>query len=187
MDPTKSESQRIIDQLSTTISSLDINTLTLPGFEQQNLTMGSIDLSDTDTVSITGPSASIFGSGTTIAGGAVGGTFSVGTPTGGNGTITGGPYIFTTNNTGGTPGTLSQGGRMTLMGEKADIEINGISLMETLKSIQERLNLLRPNPELEAEWDELRELGEQYRDLEKKCKEKIEIWKKLKQMPPPEL
>ena len=72
-----------------------------------------------------------------------------------------------------------------LKGENADIKINGISLIDTLKTIQDRLNILRPNPELETEWDQLRELGEQYRELEKKVKEQGDMWAKLKAMPPP--
>ena len=72
-----------------------------------------------------------------------------------------------------------------LKGENADIKINGISLVDTLKTIQDRLNILRPNPELETEWDQLRELGAQYRALEIKLKEQSDMWAKLKAMPPP--
>ena len=72
-----------------------------------------------------------------------------------------------------------------LKGENADIRINGVSLTDTLKTIQDRLNILRPNPELEQEWDQLRELGEQYRELEKKLQEQSDMWAKLKAMPPP--
>jgi len=72
-----------------------------------------------------------------------------------------------------------------LKGDNADIKINGISLVDTLKTIQDRLNILTPNPELEQEWDQLRELGEQYRELEKKVKEQGDMWAKLKAMPPP--
>jgi hypothetical protein len=72
-----------------------------------------------------------------------------------------------------------------LKGENADIKINGVSLVDTLKNIQDRLNILRPNPELETEWDQLRELGAQYRDLEKKLQEQSDMWAKLKAMPPP--
>ena len=86
-----------------------------------------------------------------------------------------------------SPTTISQGGTMELRGENADIKVNGRSLMEAIDRLEERLNILVPNPELEKEWDELRELGERYRELEKKCKEKGEMWKKLKQMPPPEI
>lgn len=84
------------------------------------------------------------------------------------------------------PSTISQSGTLELRGENADINVNGRSLMDAIDALEQRLNILVPNPELEKEWDELRELGERYRELEKKCKEKGEMWKKLKQMPPPE-
>ncbi len=82
---------------------------------------------------------------------------------------------------------LDQNGRMSLRGENADIDINGKSLTAWMERVEERLNILTPNPELEKEWDELRRLGERYRKLEKKCKEKAEVWKKLKAMPKPEV
>lgn len=85
-----------------------------------------------------------------------------------------------------SPSTISQSGTMELRGENADIKVNGRSLMNAIEKLEERLNVLVPNPELEKEWDELRELGQRYRELEKKCKEKGEMWKKLKQMSPPE-
>jgi flagellar motility protein MotE (MotC chaperone) len=72
---------------------------------------------------------------------------------------------------------------MSLKGDKADLEINGKSLTTWMERVEERLNILTPNPELEKEWDELRRLGERYRKLEKKCKEKTEVWNKLKSMP----
>ena len=50
--------------------------------------------------------------------------------------------------------------------------------------LRDRLNIMIPNPELEKEWDELREIGEKYRAAEKKLKEQSEMWKKLKQTPP---
>jgi hypothetical protein len=67
-----------------------------------------------------------------------------------------------------------------LDGPNADIKINGESLMATLRGIQDRLNILRPNQELEAEWDQLRELGEQYRKLEQELEEKSRAWSLLK-------
>ena len=82
---------------------------------------------------------------------------------------------------------LDQTGRMSLQGENADLDINGKSLKDWMDKVEERLNILTPNPELEKEWDELRRLGERYRKLEKKCKEKAEVWKKLKAMPKPEV
>jgi hypothetical protein len=76
--------------------------------------------------------------------------------------------------------TVNQSGTIQLEGDNADIKINGESLMETLRGIQDRLNMLQPNPELEAEWDQLREIGEQYRKLEAEFKEKSKMWNTLK-------
>ena len=77
--------------------------------------------------------------------------------------------------------------KISLSGENADVEINGWSLVDTVKKIEERLNILTPNTKMEKEWDQLRELGEQYRALEKKLIEQSEMWEKLKSMPPPPL
>jgi hypothetical protein len=71
-------------------------------------------------------------------------------------------------------------GRMELRGNQADIVINDVSLNDTIRSIQDRLNMLRPNRELEADWDQLRELGEQYRQLEKQLMEKQRAWDLLR-------
>ena len=82
---------------------------------------------------------------------------------------------------------ITSSGKMALKGYDADIDINGKSLKDWMEKVEERLNILTPNPELEKEWDELRRLGERYRKLEKKCKEKAEVWNKLKSMPKPEV
>lgn len=77
--------------------------------------------------------------------------------------------------------------KIRLDGEGADIEINGESLLDMLKNIEQRLNILKPNESLESEWEELRALGEQYRALEKHIQEKQATWDRLKAMPPPEI
>ena len=77
--------------------------------------------------------------------------------------------------------------KIRLDGPDADIEINGESLKDVLKNIEQRLNILKPNKSLESEWEELRALGEQYRALEKHIKEKQATWDRLKAMPPPEI
>ena len=96
-----------------------------------------------------------------------------------------------TTGTSGFNGTsaadLNQSGMLSLKGANADIDINGRSLMKTLDALQERLNMLTPNPEMEAEWEQLRELGERYRELEQQCREKTQMWNKLKSMPKPNL
>lgn len=78
-------------------------------------------------------------------------------------------------------------GKLRLEGENADIEINGKSLIDMLKGIEERLNILTVNSELETEWEELRALGDQYRALERHILDKQATWDKLKAMPPPEI
>ena len=111
---------------------------------------------------------------------------------------TGSNTVWTTNNTptgsftiganySAVGSTIEQGGKMSLRGDKADLDINGKSLKDWMEKVEERLNILTPNPELEREWDDLRRLGERYRKLEKKCKEKAEVWNKLKAMPKPEV
>lgn len=84
-----------------------------------------------------------------------------------------------------TLGSITRSNTLQINGEGADVVVNGESLMGTLRDIQERLNMLRPNPELEAEWDALRELGMQYRELERQCQEKSKMWDTLKKMTPP--
>lgn len=78
-------------------------------------------------------------------------------------------------------------GTISLKGEKADIDINGVSLVDTLKGIQDRLNILRPNLELEDKWDALKVLGQKYRALEVELLKKQNMWDTLKKMPPPEI
>lgn len=94
-----------------------------------------------------------------------------------------------TTGTSGLNGTsvadLNQSGKLSLQGTNADIDINGKSLMKILDALQDRLNMLTPNPEMEEEWDQLRELGERYRELEQQCREKTKMWNKLKSMPKP--
>jgi hypothetical protein len=67
-------------------------------------------------------------------------------------------------------------GKIKLDGPDADIEINGESLIDMLKTIEQRLNILTPDPRLEADWEQLRNLGDQYRALEKSIQEKMKIW-----------
>lgn len=169
----------------TTVDTIDLSDLSFNGtmandFDIQPLTISSISLNDA--ISGTGPQ---------------GATYSI-TGIGGTGAVGSGP-IWTTGGTGptwttGTSGidwsvgaNIKPSGTIELKGEDADIKINDKSLMKTLETIEQRLGMLEPNPEMEAEWDELRELAERYRALEKQCIEKSEMWKKLKSMPPPEV
>ena len=82
---------------------------------------------------------------------------------------------------------FEQSGKMVMKGKNADIEINGKSMTAWMEKVEQRLNILSPNPELEKDWDDLRRLGERYRKLEKKCQEKSKMWEALKKMRPPKL
>ena len=70
-------------------------------------------------------------------------------------------------------------GKMRISGDDADIEINGVSLRQTLEDIQQRMAILQPNPELEKEFKELREIRQQYIKLERNLLEKKEMWETL--------
>ena len=100
-------------------------------------------------------------------------------------------YTYTTNTigtaigTGDTWTTLPIAHTLSVQGDAkfdGEITIKGRSLAEFMESVEQRLNMLRPNLEVEAEWDQLRELGERYRELEKLCKEKSTAWNKLKKI-----
>ena len=82
---------------------------------------------------------------------------------------------------------VNQGGKLALKGDNADIDINGKSMVKWMQAMEERMNWMQPNVELEKEWDDLKKLGDRYRKLEQKCREKAEMWKKLKSMPKPEI
>jgi hypothetical protein len=117
--------------------------------------------------------------------------------------LTGSPYTFgpdasrlgsntvwTTNGTGSSPYTINpytmnQSGKVHITGENADLVIGEKSMRDWMERVEERLNILHPNEKLETEWEELRALGEQYRQLEQHIKDKQATWDRLKAMPPP--
>jgi len=96
-------------------------------------------------------------------------------------------YTYTTTGTGAgnpwiTTDTLNQNS-LSVKGDAefdGDITVKGRSLAEFMDSVEQRLNVLRPNPALEVEWDQLRALGEQYRELERQLAEKSQMWATLK-------
>jgi hypothetical protein len=159
-----------------TTDSTEIDTLTLDlsdlssGMESS---MASTIWSADDTITITNGAST-----PTIT---IGGGFGPGqagqilTTNGWNGTAIGSSTAWQN-----TAMSVNPAGTIELRGEEADIKINDVSLCETLRDIQEKLNVLRPNKELEAEWDQLRELGEQYRKLEAEFVEKSKMWNTLK-------
>ena len=97
--------------------------------------------------------------------------------------------VYTTN--GNSPGwgniTLAEpalnGATLKVNGNadfEGEVTIKGKSLSEMFEKIEERLAILHPNPELEDKWDELKELGKRYKELEQEIIEKEKVWAILK-------
>lgn len=122
----------------------------------------------------------------TIIGNGISPSYTISTPVSGANITWTTPNTWTTSNayTIAAPSTvgaaLGNSGKLSLQGENADIVINGESLVAMLKRIEERMNILSVNHGLEEEWEELRALGEQYRQLEQQIVEKMKTWDKLK-------
>jgi hypothetical protein len=171
---------------------IDLSSITVSGEDDH---MGGYEYTDTITLNSLNHSNTVIGGGfsdpyygavpnVTIGSGAVSGAI-------GSNTYpyivstTGGPYTINGGAGTGYPWSTSISPKLRLDGEGADIEVNGVSLMDMIGKIEERLNILHPNEKLEAEWEELRALGEQYRKLEQHIKDKQATWDKLKAMPPP--
>lgn len=88
----------------------------------------------------------------------------------------------------GTSNTIStdpslKGATLSVKGDadfEGEVTIKGKKLTEMFEKIEERLAILHPNPELEDRWDELKELGKRYKELEQEIIEKEKVWAILK-------
>ena len=183
MDPTQDNLEDTLEELRQALRDIKAPEVTNPGAVSGSYGYESIlSSSAADTITLGGLgnySNTVIGSGYTGIGlGANTGPYTVSTSAPG--------FTFsnpTTSITASPWTTTTQSGRVEINGDNADLVINGVSLMEIL---QDRLNIMMPNPALEKEWDQLRELGDQYRALEAKLKEQGDMWAKLKSMPPPD-
>jgi hypothetical protein len=79
-----------------------------------------------------------------------------------------------------TSGNVHISGGGITMEPKADIKIGDRSLKEFMDSVEQRLGILRPNPELEDKWENLKGLRKAYMDLEAEILEKEKMWNILK-------
>jgi hypothetical protein len=99
--------------------------------------------------------------------------------------------ITTTGTTIGSPwfstSPSGDGAKINLSGENADVVVNGWSLVQSVKKIEERLHIMQPNPELEKEWKDLRKLGDRYRKLEQHIRDKQATFDRIKAMPAPDI
>ena len=129
---------------------------------------------------INGPRQDVY----TIGAGGAGSTgmFSTGGTGGGSGAVltsgTSGLNWNTVSTSSSLQGkTLHVDGNANITGE---LTVGNVKLSERLDQIEQRLNILRPNEELEEKWENLRALGQAYRELEKEILEKQEMWAILK-------
>jgi len=100
------------------------------------------------------------------------------------------PYTYTTTGTSGagtynwnntTSTTVEINTDGLTMANGTDITIGGKSLTKAIEQIEERLGILHPNPALEERWDKLKELRQQYIEMEKDLLEKEKLMKILKE------
>ena len=104
-----------------------------------------------------------------------------------NGTSGSSGQVLSTNGTSGSWVTMAEpnikGATLSVKGDadfEGELTIKGKNLSEMLDKIEERLAILHPNPELEDRWDELKELGKRYKELEQELIEKEKVWAILK-------
>lgn len=76
-----------------------------------------------------------------------------------------------------TKNTLKVSGDTEIDG---NLKVKGRDLCQILDTIESRLGVLNPNPELESEFDELKALGDAYREAEKKFLEQKRVFEILK-------
>jgi len=134
------------------------------GASQSAILTGGIATGKTHTITVGGGSGSLLTSGG--AGGA--GYILYGATGGGNG-------VGLSANS--AKSNLSVSGDAIISGE---LIVKGVSLTERLDTIEKRLAILNVNLKLEDKWEELKTLGDRYRELEKDILEKEEIWNIIK-------
>jgi len=100
-------------------------------------------------------------------------------PNGGYTLSTGAGTGYNWNTT--TPNTVHINTDGLTMAEGTDIIVGGKSLTKAIEQIEERLGILHPNPALEERWEKLKELRQQYVEMEKDLLEKEKLMKILKE------
>ena len=63
---------------------------------------------------------------------------------------------------------------------KGDIKMNGKSITDRLEKIEQHLGIVQRNVALEAKWERLKTLGDEYRAMEADILEKEKIWEIIK-------
>lgn len=95
-------------------------------------------------------------------------------------------YTWTGTSPSYDTGVLKVNGSPPSLQVSGDAEISGNlkwrdrDMDKWIESVESRLAMLKPNPKLESEFDQLKALGDQYRALEKEILEKQKVWDILK-------
>lgn len=63
---------------------------------------------------------------------------------------------------------------------QGEVSVQGQSLKSWMQQVEQRLAILQPVPELESEFAELQDLGDQYRKLQAELEAKMQAWRVLK-------
>lgn len=66
------------------------------------------------------------------------------------------------------------------MEPETDIKVGDQSLKQFMADVNRRLGIMVPNPKLEKDFEQLKELRDQYEALEKEMIEKSKVWETLK-------
>lgn len=83
-----------------------------------------------------------------------------------------------TNSTTGTSVNIDSDG--IVMRNDADLKIGDISLKKFIEDVNRRLAIMVPNPKLEKDFEQLKDLRDQYEALERELLEKAQVWETLK-------
>ena len=184
-----------LDQLEKDNSQLsldfDINDTTTVGYGQAAQPALTISSIGTDTISLTddwnlssGTMGAVGSSATGQYNYTYGGGSSYPTITIGPNTLNSGQILTTgTNGLNWNDISPASHGTLQVKGDAefdGDVKIKGKSIADTLEKLEERLAILKPNPELEDRWEELKELSKRYKELEKELIEKEKMWNILK-------
>ena len=99
-----------------------------------------------------------------------------------NPVLMGGSVIGPSNGSGSWAQTVAPG-KIHVQGDAVfdgNIKWQGRDMREWFETVESRLAMLKPNPELEEGWEELAELRQQYVELEKKLLEQQRVFDILK-------
>ena len=96
---------------------------------------------------------------------------------GGSGTILNTSSAWTTTSNDIKPNSIHVNGDAVFNG---NITWQDRDMREWFKSVESRLGMLQPNYQMEETWEELKELGDKYRTLEKKLLEQQRVFDILK-------